>query len=188
MATSINYFRNPEPFRRVKIGGRQIKAALKSIGGHKLEADWNVQRSTDSNRAIAAFRGIKLLEGVALVFACGDGDGSSSAEDFDDLRELFSMMLPKIVNGKPPTLSIENAVLALIGLTSINLKSWQEGPTDTGGWEAEVTVIQSSPPTPAKTGAQDPSKPGGGAASSVDPQIAALQKVRDKLAAEAAGV
>lgn len=182
MSAAINFFDDQEAAGRLKIGGLLLKSALVKINGAKIEADWNVQRSTDSNKAIASFRGMKLIDGVMLTLV------GTSREDFDDVRALMALMLPKTVNGKPPTLSIENLVLNLIGLTQINFKSWQEGPTDTNGWQVDLEVIQSSPPTPAKTGAQDPAKPGSGASGGVDPQIAALQKERDQLAHEAAGV
>jgi hypothetical protein len=188
MTAALNFFRASDTFRRLKIGGRTINAALKSINGNRLEADWNVQRSTDSNHAIAVFRGKKLIEGVTLTLACGDGGGSTSAADFDDIRELFAMMLPKIVNGKPATLTIENPILNYIGLTKFNFKSWQEGPTDTLGWEVEIGIIQDAPPSPAKTGAQDPAKSSNGATGGADPQITALQKARDQIAAEAAAI
>ncbi len=181
MSAAINFFDDPDSVRRLKIGGLLLKSALTKINGHKLEADWNVQRSTDSNKAIASFRGMKLIEGVMLTLV------GTAREDFEDIRALMALMLPKTINGKPPTLSIENLLLSLIGLTQINFKSWQEGPTDTNGWQLDLEVIQSSPPTPAKVGAQDPSKPNAGAPG-VDPQVAALQKERDQLAHEAAGV
>ena len=182
-----NPYRDAKPWGRVKIGGREIVAVLKLIDGNEIEDEWNVQKGTNTNKATAVYRGEKLIEGVVLTFEATD------EESFDDLAELWAMLAPAKIGGaaggRPPTLPIENAALTWIGLTSINRKKWKGPyPTDTGSWRVDLTVIQSSPPTPAAVGKQDPSKKGSTAPGAVDPQIAALQKERDALFAQAAAV
>lgn len=185
-----NFFRDRKPYNTVKIGGRLVKAALKAIDGHELTDKWNVQEGTNTSGGTAAYRGIALFEGVKLTFACGDGDGSTAEQDLDDLYDLWEIMKPAGPGGgKPPSLVIENAILNRTGLTVVCRKAWREGPTDTGGYEVDLTVIQYAPQAPAGAGAQDPAKKStGGAGSTVDPQIAALRAQRDALAAEAAAV
>lgn len=180
MSARPNPFREIRPWNTVKIGGRLIKSVLKEISGVKLEDEWNVQRSLETQKAIAIYRGVKLIEGVVLTFESVD------VGDFDDLDDLFSLLAPTRRGGRPPTLPIENAIVNFIGLRSINRKSW-EGPypTETNSWRVDLGVIESAPPEPVKVGPQDPTKPW---AAGVDPQIKALQDQRDALAAQAAGV
>lgn len=191
-AARPNPFRDRRPYTRVIIGGKLVKAALVAIDGAEIVDDWNVQKGTGTSGATAAYRGVNLLEGVKLTFRCADGDGSTAEEDYDDLSDHFDALAPArkagAQGGKPPTRSIENPILNRIGLTAICRKAWKENDDDAGGWLVDLTVIQYSPPVPAATGAQDPTKPATGAATTVDPQIKALQQARDKLAQEAAAV
>lgn len=177
---SDNPFRDIKPWNRVTIGGREIKSLLVALDGNELEDEWNVQRSLETNKAIAVYRGVKLIEGVVLTFE------AATEAAFDDLRELWKLLAPTRANGRPPTLQIENAMLTWIGLRSINRRRWKGPyPTATNSWRVDLGVIEYSPPEPVKVGVQDPSKPWG---PTVDPQIKALQQQRDALAAEAAAV
>lgn len=192
MSARPNPFRDLKPYNRVTIGGRLIKAILFNIDGHELEDLWNVQKPSGGNHGVAVYEGIKLFEGVRLFFECADGDGYTAAERYDDLSDIFDMMAPAPARGaagrRPPTLTIENAILTRIGLTAINRKGWKEYPTETNSWVIELTVIQYAPPSPAATGAASAAKKPDGGAPTVDPEIARLRKERDYALAQAAAV
>lgn len=188
-----NPFRNLRAYNRVRIGGRLITAALVAIDGNELTDEWNVQKGTNTSGATAAYRGVNLIEGVKLTFECADGDGTTAEQDYDNFMDVLDMIAPAPRAGsagpKPPTRSIENAILNRIGLTNICRKAFREYPSDTNSWLFDLTVIQYAPPAPAGTGAQDPSKPSTGVPGvTVDPQIRALQEQRDRLLAQAAAV
>lgn len=192
MATN-NPYRNLEAFNRVRIGGRLITAAFTHVDGHELTLEWNIQKGTNTSGATAAFRGINLLEGVKLTFACGTGDGTTAEQDWDNLQEIKSMLFPAprlgLAGPKPPTRRLDNALLNGAGLTDVNLKAWKEYCGETNGWLVDMTLIQYAPPREAGAGAQDPSKPATGLPGSppVDPQVATLRAERDKLLQQAIG-
>ena len=79
----------PEFYQTVKIGGRPIKANLVEIDGISVEDDWTVQRPLGSSGATNVFKGTKPAGPCKLTFE------AVTAEEFDDLRELFEMMRPK---------------------------------------------------------------------------------------------
>ena len=79
----------PEFYQTVKIGGRPIKANLVEIDGISVEDDWTVQRPLGSSGATNVFKGTKPAGPCKLTFE------AVSAEEFDDLRELFELMRPK---------------------------------------------------------------------------------------------
>ncbi len=189
MSSNPNPYRDPSSFSVVKIGGTEVAADLIAIDGNKIEDDWNVQKGTGTSGATAVYRGTKLIEGVKLTFEAPD------EESFDGLWALWNLLAPSPVSGKqglrPPTLSIDNPLLAWIGLTAISRKEW-DGPKNVAGnsWKVDLTVIQSKPPVPAGTGAQGPTKSSNASKSDggVDAQTAALQAQAKDLAAEAAAV
>ncbi len=188
MASALNPHRDPKPWQIVTIGGRTLKAILVAVDGNEIEDEWKVQKGTNTNSATAVSQGTKLIESFGLTLE------APNAESFDDLRDLWTLLAPAPSPGKkgpfPPTLTIVNAFANYIGLTAINRKKWKGPyPYGTNSWRVDVTLIQSSPPTPAGTGTQDPAKaataPGG---PPPDPQVAALQKQVAALAAQAAAV
>lgn len=192
MSARPNPFRDLQPYNRVAIGGRLLKALLVAIEGHELEDIWNVQKPSGGNHATAVYEGVKLFEAVKLTFECADGDGFTAAERYDDLSDVFDMLRPAASRGatglKPPTLTIENAILTRVGLTAINRRGWKEYFTETNSLRVDLTVIQYAPPSPAATGAQDAAKKASGGAPTVDPEIAKLRKERDDYLAQAAAV
>lgn len=79
----------PDLYQRCVIGGRRIKANLVEIDGISVEDDWAVQRPLGSSGATNVFKGTKPAGPCKLTFE------AVSAEEFDDLRELFELMRPK---------------------------------------------------------------------------------------------
>lgn len=87
----------PEFYQRVIIGGRPVKANLVEIDGISVEDDWTVQRPLGSSGATNVFKGTKPAGPCKLTFE------AVSAEEFDDLRELFELMRPKPGSGAAGT-------------------------------------------------------------------------------------
>ena len=79
----------PDFYQRVIIGGRPVKANLVEIDGISVEDDWTVQRPLGSSGATNVFKGTKPAGPCKLTFE------AVSAEEFDDLRELYELMRPK---------------------------------------------------------------------------------------------
>jgi len=79
---------------------------------------------------------------------------------------------------RPPTVSVQNAILAWHGITAIARGEW-EGPmvTETNSWRVVITVVPQEQPKPAGVGAMTPAAPGsqftGGAPDSIDKKAAA---------------
>lgn len=89
---------------------------------------------------------------------------------------------------KPPTLTIDNPLLAWIGVVAVSRKKWK-GPywrEGAGSWRVDVTFIQSKPPTPANVGAQSPAK--GAAFTGGAPNQAADSAAKADAAAKASPV
>jgi hypothetical protein len=89
-----NFFTDPAAFNRVKIGGQLLKAVLIEVSGIKLEADWTAQKATGTSGPTWVFKGMNAAGPHSLKFKCGNGGGSTAAEQYDDLRALYERFGP----------------------------------------------------------------------------------------------
>jgi len=89
VSDSPNPHRFPNPWNRVKIGGRLIKAILRAVDGNKIEYDWHEQKPTGKSGATWVYKGAKPSGPFKLTFE------SVNEEDFDDLGDLYEKFAPQ---------------------------------------------------------------------------------------------
>src|SRR5690606_3568534 len=89
--------------------------------------------------------------GFSVPSGSGTGGNTTDNDGFPNNKPATN------VGPRPPTLPIDNPLLAFIGVTAIARKKWK-GPynTETNSWRVDLTVIQNKPPTPAGVGQQSP--------------------------------
>ena len=90
-----NPWDDPAFFRKVKIGGREIKATLVAIDGMSIEDEWNEQRSTGQSGARNIFRGTKPAGPATLTFEIAGDTIEELREQWNDIRDLWDMIAPK---------------------------------------------------------------------------------------------
>ena len=74
---------------------------------------------------------------------------------------------------RPPTVSVQNEILAWHGIYAIARGEWDgPKPTATNSWRVILTVVPQEPPTPAGAGAMAPATAGSSTASAASPGAA----------------
>lgn len=89
-----NYFRDPDAYNRVIIGGVRIKAPLVEIDGIKIEAEWTAQKATGTSGPTWVFKGMNAAGPHDLTFECAWDGVTNPADQFDDLRALYERFGP----------------------------------------------------------------------------------------------
>ncbi len=82
-------------YKRVKIGGRWIKAALFKVDGNEIEDEWNEQKPTGKSGAKYVFKGTKPPGKQTWTFRTGHDGVHTPEEMFDDLMEVYDLLAPK---------------------------------------------------------------------------------------------
>lgn len=88
-----NPHREPGAFGVVLFNGRDFGHLIYDADGLEIEDEWNVQRPVGSSGAVAVFKGTKVAESITFFLE------STTAEEFDDLRDLWDMFAPKATSG-----------------------------------------------------------------------------------------
>lgn len=106
---SPNPYRDPRPWgRRVILGGRLLKAILKSWDA-SLTDDWKKQKSKKSNGASMVFGGTNPVEDLKMTFQ------APNAEAFDDLGDIWNMLAPLPVTGSAPAAATGTPQTSAVG-------------------------------------------------------------------------
>lgn len=133
----------------------------------------------------------KTIQSSTASGAAGAEAAAASAASAPSTAKKAATTATPNPGPKPPTLSIENAVLRYIGVTSVCRKKFKAPyVTPTNSWRVDLTLIQSSPSKPAGAGPQSPTSKdsGAGGKAGADPEVVRLQAEAKALEAQAAGV
>lgn len=153
-------------YKRVKIGGRWIKAPLHKVDGNEIEDDWNEQKPTGKSGAKYVFKGTKPPSKQTWTFRTGNDGVHTPEEMFDDLMEIYDLLAPKPgLGGGSPTAP------AAAG------SEWTIGATKGGGSAGGSSSSPSSGSTSTTGGAA--TSAGGSSSSSTDTDSTSTKKDAD---------
>lgn len=105
---SPNPYRDPRPWNRVALGGRLIKAILKSWDG-TIKDDWKKQKSKNHNGASMSFGGTNPSEDLKMVWTATNEDA------FDDLGDMWNLLAPVPVGTSAPAAATTTPQTTAVG-------------------------------------------------------------------------
>lgn len=156
-----NPYRDAGPWGVVVIGGRRLPGVVLSIDGAERPEEWDVQKPTEKSGAATVWKGTGVAKSIKIIISL------TSEAAVDEYRRVNRTLRPKL-GAKPPSLPIVNPIINWVEITQVSCRNvaapkWKGKE---GYWTGEITVIDFSPPKPAKTGAAKRGSSGGSFAGS----------------------